>query len=82
MNSNGVQFVCSLNCLIAGVTIYDYVTEQGKYLTNLHTYFFTMWSEVRLEKLISPQLTKEFTDISRTGKCVTVFPGDRHVSLS
>ena len=47
----------------------------------LHTYLFTPWSRVLLQKLTSPQLVKKFPASYRILKFITTFTRAHHLSL-
>jgi len=53
-----------------------------KYSVSRHTYLFTQWSRVLLEKLTGLQLVEKFPAFYGTQKFITALTSARHLSLS
>ena len=51
-------------------------------LSILHSYLFTLWKRVLLEKLTVPQLIKNFFSFYGTRRFITAFIRVHHLSLS
>jgi len=59
------------------IYIYIYI-----YIYNTHTYLFTPWSRVLLDKLTGSQLVKKFPAFYGTPRFITAVTSARHLSLS
>ena len=70
------------NNLLSDYTICVVILEGGRDLVLHHTYLFTPWCRVLLEKLTRLQLVKKFPAFHGTRRFITTFTSVRHLSLS